>query len=99
MDPPDDLVIDHINHNRLDNRISNLRVCTQHENCLNKSIQCNNTSGVAGVSKTKWNKWQAQIKVNERLMYLGNFATLEEAAEARRQAEIEYYGEFAPTRE
>lgn len=99
MNPPKDMVVDHINHNRLDNRICNLRICTQHENCLNKSIQCNNISGIAGVSKTRWNTWQAQIQINGELLYLGCFSTLEEAAEVRRQAEIEYFGEFAPNRE
>lgn len=95
INPPDDLLVDHINRNPLDNRTCNLRVCTPHENCLNKSIQCNNTSGVLGVRLNK-NKWLAHIGINGQKFYLGSFATLEEAAEARRQAEIEYFGEFAP---
>lgn len=100
MNPGEDLVIDHINRNRLDNRRDNLRICTQQENLFNKSIQCNNTSGIQGVSWDKnRNKWLVHITVNRKQIHLGYFNTIEEAAEARRQAEIEYYGEFAPTRE
>ena len=98
MDCPDNLVIDHINHNPLDNRRDNLRICTQQENDFNKSIQCNNTSGVPGVYFVKRrNKWQAQIKINRKNIFLGYYNTIEEAAEARRLAEIEYFGEFAPS--
>ena len=97
MNPPDDMVVDHINHNKLDNRCENLRICTQHENCLNKSIQCNNTSGVPGVSwSTREGRWKAQIRVDKKDKFLGYFKTKEEAVEARRLAEIEYFGEFAP---
>lgn len=100
MNPGEDLVIDHINRNRLDNRICNLRACTLQENNMNKSIQCNNTSGIQGVSWDKnRNKWLVHITVNRKQIHLGYFNTIEEAAEARRQAEIEYFGEFAPTRE
>lgn len=98
MNPADNLVIDHINRNPLDNRRDNLRACTQHENIFNKSIQCNNTSGVPGVcwDKTK-NRWIAYIKFNNKQKRLGQFKTKEEAIEARRRAEIEYFGEYAPT--
>lgn len=100
MNPGEDLVIDHINRNRLDNRICNLRACTLQENNMNKSIQCNNTSGIQGVSWDKnRNKWLVHITVNRKQIHLGYFNTIEEAAEARRQAEIEYFGEFAPNRE
>lgn len=100
MNPGEDLVIDHINRNRLDNRICNLRACTLQENNMNKSIPCNNTSGIQGVSWDKnRNKWLVHITVNRKQIHLGYFNTIEEAAEARRQAEIEYFGEFAPNRE
>lgn len=60
----------------------------------------NNTSGTTGVYLDKRsNTWQAQIKVGDRRIYIGYFKTKEEAIEARRQAEIEYFGEFAPDRE
>ena len=100
MNPSDDLVVDHINRNPLDNRRCNLRVCTQQENQFNHSIPCNNTSGVMGVSWNKnANKWTAQIHVNGKVIYLGAYNTKEEAIDARRQAEIEYFGEFSPSKE
>lgn len=98
MNPPDGMVVDHINHNPLDNRKENLRICTQHENTMNKSTYCNNTSGILGVNWSKQNgKWLARIQVDGKHIYLGYYDTLEEAAEVRRQAEIEYFGEYAPT--
>lgn len=100
MNPSDDTVVDHINRNPLDNRRENLRICTQHENSFNQSIRSDNTSGTTGVSwRKEKNKWYAYIRVNGKKKHLGYFNTKEEAAEARRQAEIEYFGEFAPDRE
>lgn len=95
MNCPDDKVIDHINHNKLDNRKENLRICTQHQNTMNQGIRSNNSSGVTGVYFDKSrNKWVAQIKHNYRKIFLGRFNTKEEAIEARKQAEIEYFGEY-----
>lgn len=100
MNPSDDMVVDHINHNRLDNRISNLRICTQQENCMNSGQRYGTSSGVTGVSwYAQRNKWEAYINISGKRVKLGYFKTKEEAIEARRQAEIEYYGEFAPNRE
>ena len=100
VNPSEDMVVDHINRNPLDNRRDNLRVCTQHENIFNTSMQCNNTSGVIGVTWDKSrNKWIAQIQINGKNKHLGRYNTKEEAIEARRQAEIEYFGDFAPTRD
>lgn len=97
MNPSEGMVVDHINRNPLDNRRENLRICTQHENTMNKSIRCSNTSGVSGVNWSKQNnKWLARIQVDGKHIYLGYYNTLEEAAEVRRQAEIEYFGEFSP---
>ena len=93
MNCPEDLIVDHINHNTLDNRKSNLRVCTAQENSWNRS-------NVSGVYKRKNEEtWLAYIEVNGGRIHLGYFKTKEEAIEARRQAEIEYFGEFAPTKE
>jgi hypothetical protein len=95
MNCPDDMVIDHINRDPLDNRRENLRICTQQQNNMNKSIQSNNTSGIPGVYWNKnRNKWVARITVNKKTKSLGYYTTLKEAAEARRQAEIEYFGEY-----
>ena len=62
------LVVDHINRNPLDNRKSNLRICSYQENSFNKSIRVDNTSGIPGVSFHKINKkWRAKIKYNNLL--------------------------------
>lgn len=95
MDCPDNMVIDHINHNRLDNRKSNLRICTQHQNSMNQGIRNDNTSGITGVHFDKSrDKWAAQIMYNGRQINLGRFNTKEEAIQARKNAEIEYFGEY-----
>ena len=95
MDPPDDMVVDHINHNPLDNRKSNLRICTTQQNNMNRKTNSNNISGTAGVHWNKSNcKWRARIAVAGKSISLGCYSTKEEAIEARRQAELEYFGEY-----
>ena len=92
---PDDMVVDHINHNPLDNRKSNLRICTISQNNMNRGLQSNNSSGYVGVSFYKpTNKWVAYIKINSKTIKLGYYDTKEEAIEAREQAEIDLFGEF-----
>ena len=95
---PDKLQIDHINGCRSDNRIENLRLCTQQKNMCNRTkLQSNNTSGITGVYWWKPSKsWKATICVNNKFIYLGYFKTIEEAAAARQAAELEYFGTFAP---
>lgn len=88
---------DHINHNKKDNRVENLRPCTHKQNDWNQPIQINNTSGYIGVCWNKSNqKWFARIKVNGKEKYLGNYTNKEDAIKARLKAENEYYGKFAP---
>lgn len=97
MNPPDDMVVDHENRNPLDNRKDNLRVCTQHENIFNTSMKSNNISGTVGVSwHNKSNKWRAYISINGKQKHLGLYDSIEEAIAARRQAEIDYFGEYSP---
>lgn len=86
----DNSVIDHINRNKLDNRRENLRHCTQQENTWNSKTMSNNTSGYTGVYKRN-NKWCARIVVNKKQINLGTFATFEEAVDARKKAEEEYF--------
>lgn len=95
MDCPDDKVVDHINHNPLDNRKENLRICTPQQNNMNRSNRYNNTSGVKGVHWDKeYNKWRCQITINKKTIHLGRFNSIEEAIEVRKQAEIKYFGEY-----
>lgn len=90
------IVIDHINHNGLDNRKSNLRICTSGQNTCNCLTSKNNKSGHKGVYWSKERKkWCAQISINNKTKGLGRYDTIEEAIEAREKAAKEYYGEFA----
>jgi hypothetical protein len=84
---PDGLQIDHINHNRADNNISNLRLVTPKENLMNKSLYKKNISGQTGVKK-QGNSWESQININGKLKCLGSFKNLEDAIKARKEAEI-----------
>jgi len=83
--------IDHINGDKLDNRLENLRDVDQAENLKNRKIQSNNTSGTPGVS---WNKsdqkWYASIKVNGKTKNLGSFKEKERAIALRKAAEIDF---------
>lgn len=89
-------VVDHINHETLDNRKCNLRVVTQTQNNMNRRLEKRNTSTVTGVSWFKANeRWSAYISVNKKRIHLGYFNTLEEAKEARGKAEEIHFGKHA----
>lgn len=88
--------VDHVNGDRDDNRLCNLRLATPSQNMWNSCRPKNNTSGVKGVSwSEQYRKWQASIKVNRRSVALGSFDNKEEAAEAYQAAALIYHGEFA----
>lgn len=90
--------VDHINHNTLDNRRSNLRLATAAQNCWNTGSWRTNTSGHKGVWRDpKSHKWTSAITVNGERHYLGVFATAEDAADAYKQAAVRMRGEFHPT--
>ena len=96
MNVPKDMQIDHINGNGLDNRIVNLRVCTNVENNRNKNVIKRNTSGITGVSWNKnYQKWHTYIKSNYQHIFLGYFSDKKDAIKVRKQAEEKYFGEFA----
>jgi len=78
--------IDHINGDRSDNRISNLRVVTHRENAMNRSRRSDNASGVTGVHKCG-SKWRATIKTSDGYKCLGLHSTIEDAARVRYLAE------------
>lgn len=88
------VVIDHINHNTLDNRKKNLRIVTQQQNVLNTSLRSDNTSGAKGVYLDKrYNKWYCQITFNGHTYTKRLFDTKEEAIQVRRELEEKYFGE------
>ncbi len=79
--------IDHVNGNRQDNRIENLRDVPHVQNCRNQPLSKANTSGVTGVSLVRGRgKYVATICVDGKTVHLGKFATLAEAAHARQAA-------------
>jgi hypothetical protein len=90
--------VDHINHDGLDNRRTNLRLCTQSLNCGNQRVSERGTSRYKGVF---WNKqcrkWTAFIKVDYQNKYLGLFSDEAEAARAYDITAREYFGEFSLT--
>jgi superfamily II DNA helicase RecQ len=95
MDCPEGMMIDHIDHDRLNNCRSNLRIVTHQQNLMNKGKYKNNKSGIIGVYWRKdVEKWRAQIRFNNKNIHLGYFDDLEEASKARKDAEIKYFGEF-----
>lgn len=86
-------VIDHINGDRADNRIANLREATHRQNQQNRTrVQRNNTSGVRGVTWDKVTKrWRAYIENMGHTICLGRYDDKERAAKARRDAELRLF--------
>lgn len=87
--------IDHINGDRDDNRIDNLRLATASQNGANKRKSSANTSGRKGVYKTSGGKFVAAITCLGKDYHVGTFATLEEASQAYLSAAKALFGEFA----
>jgi hypothetical protein len=87
---PDSLMIDHIDHNKSNNSITNLRLVSSTDNARNKKPNSKNTTGVAGVYK-HGKSYVAEIRwKHQKKLYLGSFSTLAEAADARAKAEMEH---------
>lgn len=92
---PDDQV-DHRDGNRSNNRFYNLRPATQAENCRNTRRPRNNTSGYKGVCFIKrTQRWRAQIRINRKRIYLGEFDAPEIAYQVYSRAACELHGDFA----
>lgn len=89
--------IDHINHNRSDNRICNLRAATRSQNSQNRLLPANNKSGVLGVHwHSGANKWEAKLFKEKKCIYLGLFDDIELAELVVIEAREKHFGEFAP---
>jgi hypothetical protein len=88
--------IDHIDCNRDNNRIENLREASATQNNRNRKIAGHNKSGVKGVFwVAKYQKWKAQCTVNYKQHHLGQFNRIEDAAEAVQQFRQAHHLEFA----
>lgn len=92
------ITIDHVDRNRLNNRKSNLRECSQAENARNARLSKNNTSGAKGVSLSfNGTRWRARIWKDRHEIHLGVFDTREEARSAYDKAALKFHGAFAST--
>jgi hypothetical protein len=88
--------IDHINRNKSDNRIENLRLASPSENGGNQDLSVRNKSGYKGVSWCKrLCKWKVKIKVRGKSIHLGYFNDILEASESYNTAAIKHFNEFA----
>jgi hypothetical protein len=88
-------MIDHINRNKADNRIENLRECTAKQNIVNRVFK-----GRSGLRGTYWHrqirKWVANISINYKTVVIGNYDTAEEAHAAYLEVARRLHGDFVP---
>lgn len=90
---PEGMEVDHLDRDRLNNRLSNLRLCSRSENATN--YRGRGASGYRGVFQTSAGKWQAQIAKGGKRLTLGTFDNKEEAAAAYDEAAKEIHGDHA----
>lgn len=84
-------LVDHIDHNKLNNKWKNIRGCNLEDNQLNRSLNKNNKSGFNGI---EWNKrdskWSVRINIKGKRKYLGSYKNIKEAIKVRKEANIKY---------
>jgi len=102
MNPPKGLEVDHINHDGLDNRRFNLRICTREQNARNSIRKKTNTSGFTGVSLSKRETkrkgvpvWESYIRYKGKRIFLGFCLDKNAAKESYLNAAQKYFGEFS----
>ena len=89
-------IIDHIDNDRTNNRIENLREVTQQQNCLNRVAHKNNRSGYKNVYwHSAMNKWSVLVNVNGARKTIGYFDDVELAGLVAQEARAKFHGEFA----
>lgn len=92
---PEKKLIDHINGDAADNRISNLRLCTQAENQKNRRKSKHNTSGYKGLSWSKRHgKWRVRAVINRKSFHLGYYSDIKEAVEVYNSFCTKHHGDF-----
>lgn len=89
---------DHKDRNQRNNKVNNLRPCTQQENMRNRSQKTGCKNKYIGVTMISSGKWRATITIDGKQKHLGLYLTEEEALVVRLRAEHEYYRDFAPQR-
>lgn len=96
MSAPTGTIVDHINHDMLDNRKSNLRICTAKENSRNRRSAIGSKSRYIGVNwSNRYRKWEARLKIGGRSLWFGRYTEECDAARAYDAAAVIHYGEFA----
>lgn len=94
-----DKIIDHKNRIRFDNRLNNLRECTNKENCRNTNLHRDSKTGYKGVTfdkcMSRLKRYKARIIVDGKQINLGLFKTREEAALTYNMAANKYFGKFS----
>lgn len=88
-------MIDHVNRNRADNRIENLREADYSTNVWNSSISSYNSTGIKGIRKTSSGKFEARIAVRGKTIQVGTFDTIEEASSRLNEVREKEHGEYA----
>lgn len=87
-------MLDHINGDKDDNRISNLRECTRAQNALNSKARTTNKLGTKGISMTKSGNFRVRIHKNGKETLIGTFDCIEKAKQEYAKAAKEVYGDF-----
>ena len=94
----DGMIVDHINHNTLDNRKCNLRVCKLGQNSMNRKTSKNSTTGYKGVWKRRDSgRYRVMLRNKGKRFNGGHYDSLEEAARAYDRLALKIFGEFAHT--
>ncbi len=97
LNPSGNKEVDHVDGDKLNNKKGNLRECTRAENTKNKGLAKNNKTGCSGVFFVKDDeKYKAYITVNKKRICLGTYINKQDAINSRHDAEIKYFGRFAP---
>lgn len=87
-------LVDHRDRNTTNNKFYNLREANRQQNTWNQGTRVTNLLGIKGVQQ-RGSKFRAYITVNYKTLHLGTYESIEEAINARQNAEQEYFGEFA----